>query len=499
MAYHLLTYSLIFLPVVIALYQLCPARFRFVVLLAADYTFFCMISGKLLVWLLLATLVTYGAGRWLAAIPVRHSDLHGKALTRKKRGVLALGIVLILGALVTLKYLRVFGVTLAAPIGISYYSLQAISYMTDVYRGTQESCKNPIKVALYLSFFPQIMEGPISRFSETADALYGGNSIQFENLVFGYQRIIWGLFKKMVIADRLAPLVSKVFSSYNNFDGAAILVGVLAYTMQLYMEFSGCMDIIMGSGEIFGVPLPENFRQPFFAKNAGDFWRRWHITLGAWLKDYVFYPISISKFSLDLNKKARKRFGNEFGRIVSSAIPILAVWLLTGIWHGPDWKYVTWGLFHGILIMLSMIFTPYNEKLVQKLHIKTECFSFRLFQMGRTFLLCCLGRVFFRADDFASAVGILKRACTGIGWYRLANGKIYNYGLNQANMTVVIVAMLVLLTVSILQEKMDVLEALKKQNLVFRWVLIYALLLAVVIFGMYGPGYDPSAFIYEKF
>lgn len=153
MAYHLLTYSLIFLPVVIALYQLCPARFRFVVLLAADYTFFCMISGKLLVWLLLATLVTYGTGRWLAAIPVRHSDLHGKALTRKKRGVLALGIVLILGALVTLKYLRVFGVTLAAPIGISYYSLQAISYMTDVYRGTQESCKNPIKVALYLSFF----------------------------------------------------------------------------------------------------------------------------------------------------------------------------------------------------------------------------------------------------------------------------------------------------------------------------------------------------------
>ena len=295
MAYHLLTYSLIFLPVVIALYQLCPARFRFVVLLAADYTFFCMISGKLLVWLLLATLVTYGTGRWLAAIPVRHSDLHGKALTRKKRGVLALGIVLILGALVTLKYLRVFGVTLAAPIGISYYSLQAISYMTDVYRGTQESCKNPIKVALYLSFFPQIMEGPISRFSETADALYGGNSIQFENLVFGYQRIIWGLFKKMVIADRLAPLVAKVFSNYNNFDGAAILVGVLAYTMQLYMEFSGCMDIIMGSGEIFGVPLPENFRQPFFAKNAGDFWRRWHITLGAWLKEYVFYPISLAK------------------------------------------------------------------------------------------------------------------------------------------------------------------------------------------------------------
>ena len=170
----------------------------------------------------------------------------------------------------TLKYLRVFGVTLAAPIGISYNSLQAISYMTDVYRGTQESCKNPVKVALYLSFFPQIMEGPISRFSETAAALYGGSSVQVEYLVFGYRRIIWGLFKKMVIADRLAPLVAKVFSSYNNFDGAAILVGVLAYTMQLYMEFSGCMDFIMGSGEIFGVPLPENNTLPIYAKNTSQ-------------------------------------------------------------------------------------------------------------------------------------------------------------------------------------------------------------------------------------
>ena len=196
MAYHLLTYSLIFLPVVIALYQLCPARFRFVVLLAADYTFFCMISGKLLVWLLLATLVTYGTGRWLVAIPVRHSDLHGKALTRKKRGVLALGIVLILGALVTLKYLRVFGVTLAAPIGISYYSLQAISYMTDVYRGTQESCKNPVKVALYLSFFPQIMEGPISRFSELfLPALYHGSlSVSTQCSHFCAVCPGWGLF-----------------------------------------------------------------------------------------------------------------------------------------------------------------------------------------------------------------------------------------------------------------------------------------------------------------
>ena len=160
-------------------------------------------------------------------------------------------------------------------------------------------------------------------------------------------------------------------------------VATAAFSIQIYADFSGCMDIATGTARLFGIRLAPNFLRPYFSKTMPEFWRRWHVTLGNWFKDYVFYPISISKFSLDLNKKARKRFGNEFGRIVSSAIPILAVWLLTGIWHGPDWKYVTWGLFHGILIMLSMIFTPYNEKLVQKLHIKTECFSFRLFQMGK--------------------------------------------------------------------------------------------------------------------
>ena len=349
MAYHLLTYSLIFLPVVIALYQLCPARFRFVVLLAADYTFFCMISGKLLVWLLLATLVTYGTGRWLAAIPVRHSDLHGKALTRKKRGVLALGIVLILGALVTLKYLRVFGVTLAAPIGISYYSLQAISYMTDVYRGTQESCKNPIKVALYLSFFPQIMEGPISRFSETADALYGGNSIQFENLVFGYQRIIWGLFKKMVIADRLAPLVSKVFSNYNNFDGAAILVGVLAYTMQLYMEFSGCMDIVIGS--------------------------------------------AVSKF-------------------VAPTIALFFVWLSNGIWHGPHMNYIFYGMYYFMLIVIENLTEEPCRKLVERFKLDTECIGFRIFQFLKLFVIVNIGEMFFRADTVATGFRMLRGIVT---------------------------------------------------------------------------------------
>ena len=501
------------------------------VLLVANVIFYLAAGFDQFLVLLLATAVSYVVACKMGKLHEKlekqkqEEGLDRKQIKRMKannkkqrKRILIWGLVLNIGILVVFKYtnfllktgysiLDLFGIghgddlfKLIMPLGISFFTFQILSYLIEVYKGKVKAQKNFLKYLLYISFFPSVVQGPIPRYADLGTQLYEEHRFEYDNLRDGALLILWGFAKKLILAERLGTFVDQIYGNYTQYTGMLFFfVATAAFSIQIYADFSGCMDIATGTARLFGIRLAPNFLRPYFSKTMPEFWRRWHVTLGNWFKDYVFYPISISKFSLDLNKKARKRFGNEFGRIVSSAIPILAVWLLTGIWHGPDWKYVTWGLFHGILIMLSMIFTPYNEKLVQKLHIKTECFSFRLFQMGRTFLLCCLGRVFFRADDFASAIGILKRACTGIGWYRLANGRIYNYGLNKANMTVVIVAMLVLLTVSILQEKMDVLEALKKQNLVFRWVLIYALLLAVVIFGMYGPGYDPSAFIYEKF
>ena len=259
MEYHLLTYSLLFLPVVLLLYQLTPAKKRWLVLLFTDYLFFWMVSGKLILYLLIATLVTYGTGQILSYV-TEHATVKGKALTRKKRVFLAGGIFITLGMLIVFKYLKIFGIRFIAPIGISYYTLQTISYMTDVYRGTIKADKNIAKLALYLSFFPQIMEGPISRYSETAESLFAGKGIEYKNLVSGYQRILWGLCKKMLIADRLAPVIYKIFNNYETYDGSAIVVAVICFTMQLYTEFSGCMDIILGSGEIFGITLPENFR-----------------------------------------------------------------------------------------------------------------------------------------------------------------------------------------------------------------------------------------------
>ena len=272
-----------------------------------------------------------------------------------------------------------------------------------------------------------------------------------------------------------------------------------AFSIQIYADFSGCMDIARGTARLFGVELPKNFIQPYFSKTMPEFWRRWHATLGSWFRDYVFFPFSVSKASLKLNKKARDLMGNEAGRIVAATMPILVVWMLTGIWHGSEWKYVAWGLFHGILIMRSTIFTPHFDKLSEKLKIKRDCFSFRLYQMARTFFLCCVGRVFFRADSFGAALVIFKRTLQTTGLYLLTNGKFFTYGLNAANWIVAVVFMIVWLGVSIIAEKDDVLEVFEKQNVWFRWILIYALFFAVLVFGKYGPGYQVADFIYEQF
>ncbi len=291
MSYFLISYFALFLPIVIIIYQLVPQKFRWIVLLAADYVFFYMLSGKLIIMLVAASLFAWGLGVWMGKVQ-ENAEFGAKQKKKKNSHIMVLGILVSLGVLFLLKYFNFFGsnigllanalgsdfvftpIKFLVPIGISYYTLQIISYLVDVKRGNQEPVKNFAKIALYLSFFPQIMEGPISRYHQVGEDLYAGRPITFDNLKFGYQRICWGLCKKLIVADRVAPLVSKVFDEYQNYDGSIILLGALAYTLQLYAEFSGCMDIIIGSGEILGINLPENFRQPFFAKDVSDFGHR---------------------------------------------------------------------------------------------------------------------------------------------------------------------------------------------------------------------------------
>ena len=350
-------YFAVFLPVVILLYQICPQKLRKFVILFANYTFFFIWSKFFLVYQVITMFITYQS----AKIIDRTTNKKIKKIS------LIIAIIINLGVLVILKYTNFFGenifaifhqpftpVRLIAPIGISYYTLQMVSYLMDTLSGKIHTDHSIVDFAVYTSFFPTLIQGPITRFSEVKDSIHACNPITYQNLKFGSQRILFGLMKKMIIADRLDPAVSKIFTSYTQ-DGLFSLIGAVLCTIQLYMDFSGIVDICLGSAEIFGIKLPENFRQPFFAENASDFWRRWHITLGTFLRDYVFYPISLAKPIHRLSKFFTKHFGKAAGKFIGPFIALFAVWFLNGLWHGPYWSYIFYGLYYFCFMILEIL------------------------------------------------------------------------------------------------------------------------------------------------
>jgi D-alanyl-lipoteichoic acid acyltransferase DltB (MBOAT superfamily) len=312
-------YLAAFLPAALLTYSLTPAKGKKYILLLGSLGFFFLISGKLVIFMLLTIFSAWVFGLWLAKIH-QQRDAAVKAAEKaqrkaikqayliRARWVLGLAALLHIGTLLVLKYSGFFmenvnvllGLQLAVPsyalpIGISFFTLQAFSYLFDVYRGTQEADRNIFRIALFMAFFPQIVEGPICRYSQTANQLWEVKRITYDNLALGLQRILYGMMKKMVVADRLNMFVSAVFTDYANLEGGIIAIGAVCYTIQLYMDFSGAMDAVTGTAQIFGITMPENFQRPFFSKTISEFWTRWHISLGTWFKDYIFYPVTMSK------------------------------------------------------------------------------------------------------------------------------------------------------------------------------------------------------------
>lgn len=520
---------LLFLAVVCLGYYIVPVKVRWLVLLCANMVFYICSGWDNLLFLMGAIVVSYFVARKMSDNYAEFKEIKKSGeyerkelkeikaqFEAKRKKMLLIGLSFVILLLVIVKYtnfilgnvysiLELLGFAqdevffnIIMPMGISFFVFQIIAYLVDVYRGDIEAQKDFLRYTLYISFFPTVVQGPIPRYKFLGTQLEEEHKFSYDNIRDGCIQIMWGFAKKLILSERLATFVSQIYDN-PSYEGIILVIATVAFSIQIYADFSGCMDIATGSARLFGIQLPDNFLRPYFSKTMPEFWRRWHVSLGTWFKDYVLYPFSISPRLLKLNKNIRAKFGAEAGRIIFSAIPIYAVWALTGVWHGAQWNYIIWGMFHGTLIVMSMIDEPYNKKVIDKLQIRTECFSFRLFQMVRTFTLCCIGRVFFRANGFMAAIDIFKRTFRSVGIDFIREGQIYAYGLNQANMTVVLVSIVVLWIVSMLQEKMDVLEALNKQNVIFRWAIIYALFFAVLIFGKYGVGYDAASFIYEQF
>ena len=503
----------IFVGVAALLYYVVPVKARWVVIMTANLYFLYNSNSWLLngIWLGCA-LVTYGAT--VAVGNIREKKPKGA------RAITVLAVLTVLGFMLALKdisfftgiinrVLRLTGLggcptpSFEAPMGISYYSLVWIGYILDVFWGTCPVEKNPLKFIAFCGYFPTYTSGPIAKYQDIHDSIVVGNKFDYKNLTFGAQRILWGMMKKLIISERLAIVVNTIYADTYRYPGAYVWIAMICFAFQLYTDFSGCIDIVIGTAEIFGIKLPENFDLPFLSTTLAEFWRRWHITLGGWLRDYILYPILKSELMQKIGAKAKKRFGKKTGKKIPTWLGLIVSWFLIGFWHGGQWNYIIGvGLFFGFVIILSEMLTPLFDKLKKLLKINTEVTSYRIFQRVRTFLIFMTGLSFFRAyDGFTYGLVNWKNALTVYNPWVLYDGSLNNLGLDQHDIYILIVFGLLLAGSGLLKHftKKSVRELIAQQNIVFRWILYLLLIYAVIIYGCYGVDFDSASFIYQKF
>lgn len=437
--------------------------------------------------LLFASCAFYAFFGWLpfafvgsSALSIWAGGLWIECAKRHKEWLLGLVVVFNVGILVLLKYIHPW-TSIVVPLGISFYSLQAISYVWDVKRGTIPAERNPLKLSLYLIFFPTVMQGPISRYGQLGAQLWDKHSYSWDRMQSGLELALWGFFKKMVIADRAAMLADAVFAPGATMEGFPVLLGVLCYAVQIYTDFSGCVDICRGVCEVMGIHLMENFKHPYFATSIKDFWRRWHISLSSWLRDYVYIPLG----------------GNRYGAF-RKYLNVLIVFGVSGVWHGVGINFFIWGLLHGFYQVLDALTEKMRKHIVAVCHLDETAFSFRFGQRIWTLALVAFAWIFFRAPTLADAGSVIKRMFVFNPW-TWTDGSYLKHGLDAKDLDVLIFSLGVLVVVSIMQERFKVREWLARQMLWFRWMIYLLAIFGTLIFGLYGPGYNASSFIYMQF
>lgn len=412
----------------------------------------------------------------------------------------------IMGSLLLNRFFSEFPVLSSLPylpaLGMGYYTAQIIGYIMDVYWGNIEPQKNPIKLFLFVAFFPQLTVGPISRYMDL-QALYEEHKFKYINLCYGCQRIIWGLFKKLVISDRVGIIVSGIWADTSTYCGIWPWIAVLLYPIQIYTDFSGCMDIVLGTAELFDIHLAENFRNPFFSRNSQEFWQRWHITLGGWARDYVFYPLLKSKWMVSLGRKCKKKLGKRWGKFIPWSITMAVLWFVMGFWHGSVQHIFGVSLWFWGALFLSELFAPVTEKLTVALKIKTESFGWHFYQSARTYLVYAIGAVFFSASGIRGALHNFKVILTAYrDWnpWTFFDGTVCKLGVTWGDINLIIIGVIALIIVGCLREKYEYARAwMQRQSFGFRWTIWLLLIFIVLIYGMYGTGYDASTFIYQGF
>ncbi len=515
---------LLFAAAVITAYYLVPQRFQWWVLLIASYAFYLTAGPEYLVFILLTTVTTYFTARHMGkALEEQDQYLaeHKKELSREEKKeykakvksanrkwmigclVFNFGMLTICKAALVEPFRGLMSGTglsflsLGLPMGISFYMFQSMGYVVDVQRGTCKAEKDFFRLALFVSFFPQLVQGPISKFTQLAPTLYAPKKFDGRTVSFGLQRMLWGYFKKLVVADRIAVAIGTLKGA--EYTGVGFLLLSLFYAVQIYGDFTGGIDVTIGLAETMGIKLPENFIRPYFSKNIAEYWRRWHISLGAWMKDYIFYPISVSGPMRDLSKWGRAKLGS-FGKRLPVYVASIATWFVTGIWHGLNLNFIVWGMLNCFFVVLSEECVPLYEKFHARFPGLKEKKGYGVFEMLRMFWLMNL----IRACDLFPDVGEYFRRVgsifTTFNLELLWNGTMMKLGLTGLDYAVLGVSIAVLFFVSVFQEKHGSFrKALAEKPAFLRYALIFAMFLVVILMGSYGIGYDASNFIYNQF
>lgn len=385
------------------------------------------------------------------------------------------------------------------PVGISFYTFQALGYLLDVYWRRIHAQPNFFKFALFLSFFPQLSQGPISRYQDLSQTLYEQHSADWKNIRFGLERILWGYFKKLVIADRIYIAVSYITEDPEYYTGAFVFVGMVFYAIQLYADFTGGIDITIGIAQVFGIRIKENFERPFFAKNIEEYWRRWHISMGTWFRDYIFYPLSLSKPLKNLTTFTKNHFGLKAGKRSAIYVATMTVWLATGIWHGAGWNYITWGLMNGVIILISQELTPLYEGFHKRLPGLQENRAYAGFQVLRTFLLMSSLRLFDNYQDVRTAFRTFLHMFTQFDLSMLNAEEFLYLDLTAMDYAILAVGVALMLLVSLIQRTGSVREYIAAKPYPVKYLIFVLLFFSVILFGAYGIDYDSSQFIYNQF
>ena len=391
-----------YLPITLLGYYLLDRRYKNVFLLIASLLFYAWGEPKFVFIMMFSIVINYALG--LLVDREKGNKPH-------QRVILTFMVLFNLSLFFVFKYLnftirnlnfllndKIPQTNIALPIGISFFTFQAMSYVFDVYRGKGKVQKNLLNVALYISFFPQLIAGPIVRY-ETVALEINSRQENLNDFSTGVRRFIIGLCKKLILSNSLAIIADKAFG-YTDFTQLTVSLawlGLVSYAFQVYYDFSGYSDMAIGLGLMFGFHFNENFNYPYISKTIPEFWQRWHISLGSWFRDYLFYPISISGWSMNLGKFARQKWGRTPGKVVPAVVGLAIVWFLTGLWHGASWVYIIWGCFYGFLLILSLIFQPIIKKITEELKINTKSYWFKGIQICRTLFLVLIADVFFRA------------------------------------------------------------------------------------------------------